>query len=109
MLQLSYVVTVPAVTAVTAATFYPKLSKLTAAEMKTILSLCFRVMSCGNMMGVMVVVVTMMSVVVAQATKENGDMNFENMGTEEGFMMTKEFKVSYRETKRESQNSFHQF
>ena len=38
MLQLSYVVTVPAVTAVTAATFYPKLSKLIVPEKKTILS-----------------------------------------------------------------------
>ena len=44
----------------------------------------------------------MMSVVVGQATKENEDMEFEDMGTVEAFVKTKEFKVSCGETKIET-------
>ena len=54
----------------------------------------------------MVLVVRMVSVVVGQATKENGEMDFEDMGTVEGFMMTKEFKVSCGETDIESKDCF---
>ena len=61
-----------------------------------------------NMVSVMVVVVSMVIVVVGQTTKENEEMDFEDMGAVEGFIKTKEFRVSFRETKRESKDSFHQ-
>ena len=66
-------------------------------------------MYCVNMVSGMVVVVSMVNVVVGKTTKENEEMDFDDMGTVEGFIMTKEFKVSFGETKRESKDSFHQF
>jgi hypothetical protein len=55
-------------------------------------------MHCVNIVSVVVLFIGMVSVVVWQATKENGDMDFENMGTAEGFLKIKEFKVSCGET-----------
>ena len=68
--------------------------------------MCFRVMYCVNivLVSVMVLLVGMVSVVQGQASKE--DMDFEDMGTVEGFMMTKEFKVSCGETERDSKDCF---
>ena len=70
------------------------------------MSFCFRMMYCVNIVCVMVVVVSMVNLVQGQDTKENGDMDFENMGTVEGFLKTKEFKVSCGETEIESKDCF---
>ena len=50
-------------------------------------------MYCVNMVSV-IVMLGMVSEVVGQAIKENENMDVEDMGTVEGFIKTKEFKVS---------------
>ena len=52
-------------------------------------------MYCVNMVSVMVMVVSIVSVVLGQSTRENEEMDFEDMGTVEGFIKTKEFRVSF--------------
>ena len=54
-------------------------------------------------------VVSIVSVVLGQSTRENEEMDFEDMGTVEGFIKTKEFRVSCWETKRGSKDSIHRF
>ena len=63
-------------------------------------------MSCVNMSSVIVMVVSMVSMVVGQAIKENEDVEFKDMGTVEAFLKTKEFKVSYWETKKKAKTVF---
>ena len=48
----------------------------------------------------------MVSMVVGQAIKENDNVEFEDMGTVEAFLKTKEFKVSYWETKKKAKTVF---
>ena len=43
----------------------------------------------------MVMVMALFSVVLGQATVETGDVQFRNVGSVEGFMKTREFRVSY--------------
>ena len=48
---------------------------------RTILSLCFRVMYCVNMVSVMVMVVSMVNLLLGQASRENEEIDFEDIGT----------------------------
>ena len=52
-------------------------------------------MSCTSMVCEMVMAMAMFSVVLGQATMETGDVEFINVGSVEGFMKTREFRVSY--------------